>query len=358
MALILIKTPIKNLYEAEARIAREGLQFVHDGLTVCMKPQRPHVIMPNIASGYIPVDFHRKRDHDDISELYSRGVVLFLDTQDRIPLANGAVITKISDYIDDCAFDRVMMDHYTRSGMSADVVNTLIIKLLFVNINQTPAAVRTGISRGLSIEFGDVPRGVVHCCCCHQAHDANGHYYHKTKTHPLICSEKCGDVHATTLVCAKSYAIPSSFVVWFLVEQMRIHFSVDRLVFSDEIQLVYLFGNDYYASVLPLPPRMKAEHYAHRTRLRMTPCVVAELTYYRDFIAIPPEQLKRGFEPHKQLREMLRECPRDVVRAADQESKKYSAAREAQSAEERERRFEEYEKEDARDAEETEKKCA
>jgi hypothetical protein len=120
--------------------------------------------------------------------------------------------------------------------------------------------------------------GSIRDAVCHQCHKklTNVHF-EKLYTKGTYC-EECTHGSDSTLVVRGNadYLATPSRAGQFLIDQIAIHFSIEMILFPGEMQLIFLIGNDYYISRMPIPARYMRESYSARKRLRITKKVIAD----------------------------------------------------------------------------------
>ena len=246
-------------------------------------------------------------------EYIGAAIVLYYDPYDSIPLRDGAIIARGRDWFDDARID----SHFVAGDLAAALRIMSHPRIAARSLRMMNILRYIG-----GIAFGDEARAVVRrcgrgatlCSVCQRAlnlggarrdgasddntprasasdddantsqlpendiivcaDDTDGHYCARC----LDCGFACGRATYIT-ICAASeeYVIPESRCARFLLEQMAIGWSVDILSFPRAIQIVYLFGREYYATCNPIAPHLAHKYFPRRARLRMTKKVIDDM---------------------------------------------------------------------------------
>jgi hypothetical protein len=252
MALIVVKAPHGNLAAMILKIRGGGATALVSGMNVAIAPHKPNIVSP-----YITVE---TRDREPESGRYL--VTLYYDPYNRIPLADGAFIHLAKTYFDppdaiaelsaDCFQSRLRLAEHAH-------------KTDRVIIGPTPPGSKCSrcddiVTNWLYVVNG--PRG----------EDGVPRYRN------LYCQACISESTSVDEVyCPRAESTPASPVARFLLAQMDIHFGADVIVYRAAMQLVYLFGREFYVSELPVAADLLGKHFAGRRRLRITKKVAADM---------------------------------------------------------------------------------
>lgn len=255
MAFILVKGPSANLDEVYAQIQNRGFSMQYLNMDICFPPHEAKIISPYVL-GWSQERFRPETATHPC-------IVCIYDPYDCYPLADKKFITSSKMFFDDSRF----VEHFTARTIFNELrLNTCAI------MPKHPMTIK-------EVQSGPIPSGLT-CVDCKKVID--GPYFTAPSwdlCEMVRCMQCQHGIGRATIHGPSEVLVPESPIAKFLLEHMAHSFNVDVLLLPHSWLTIFLIGERYYISYVPIPATVHNRLYKDRQRLRMTPKVVDHLFF-------------------------------------------------------------------------------